>query len=301
MTRDELSLAVRSLVGRSATQDATNRTFDRGLWRELGKMGVLGLATQEVGGTGADLCRCILELGAAGIAGPIVETVIAGQLDLGSQSAAVLDGIQLATVTWSMSLVPWGELADIVIYVGDGLAFRAEVADAESVGTLAGELWTVGSLSLAGTLGPAGAGTTLGELAVAAYVTGAGLRIVELCSAYAAGRRQFGRAIGDYQAVSQPLAEAYARLSGLQDVLASDALAELDAADAGAAERAARLRLVATVAATRASYVGFQTQGGMGFVDGTELAQLGKRIRQVSLAGVPQQMSVARATVHLVA
>ena len=69
MTRDELSLAVRSLVGRSATQDATNRTFDRGLWRELGKMGVLGLATQEVGGTGADLCRCILELGAAGIAG----------------------------------------------------------------------------------------------------------------------------------------------------------------------------------------------------------------------------------------
>jgi alkylation response protein AidB-like acyl-CoA dehydrogenase len=204
-------------------------------------------------------------------------------------------------VTWYPDLVPWGELADIVIYVRDDLAFRADVVGAEPVSTLAGEVWTVCSLSLGETLGSASSGTTLGELAVASYVTGAGLRIIELSAAYAAERRQFSRPIGDYQAVSQPLAEAYARLAGLQDVLASDALGGLDAARPEAAERASRLRLAATLAATRASYVGFQTQGGMGFVDGTELAHLGKRIRQVSLAGVPQGDSGSRATRHLVA
>jgi hypothetical protein len=264
-------------------------------------MGVLGLATRDGGGTAADLCRCILELGAAGAVGPVVETVIAGQLDLGAQSAAVLDGEQLATVTWYPDLVPWGELADIIIYVRGEVAFRASVVGAKPVATLAGEMWTSGALSLGEDLGPAGAGATLGELAAAAYVTGAGLRIIELCAEYAAQRRQFGRAIGDYQAVSQPLAEAYARLAGLQDVFACGVLTEIDPASPEAAERAARMRLVASQAAARASYVGFQTQGGMGFVDGTELAHLGKRIRQVSLAGVPRPESVSRATGQLVA
>jgi alkylation response protein AidB-like acyl-CoA dehydrogenase len=299
MTSDELSSAVRTLVRRHVRDSGPASPFDPGLWRGLGQMGVLGLATRDGGGTAADLCRCILELGAAGTVGPIVETVIAGQLELGAESAAVLGGERLATVTWYPDLVPWGELADIVIYVRGDSAFRAAVVDATPVATLAGEVWTAGDLSPGEDLGPAGAGATLGELAAASYVTGAGLRIIEGCAEYAAERRQFGRAIGDYQAVSHPLAEAYARLAGLQDVLAGDALAEMDLSRPEAAERAPRLRLAASQAAARASYVGFQTQGGMGFVDGTELAHLGKRIRQVSLAGVPQRESVSRATAQL--
>jgi alkylation response protein AidB-like acyl-CoA dehydrogenase len=297
----EMSSAVRTLVRRHAQGGEWSAAFDPKLWRHLGEMGVLGVATGDGGGNAADLCQCVLELGAAGTVGPIVETVIAGQLNLGAQSAPVLGGEQLATVTWRQDLVPWGELAEVVIYVRDGLAFRASVAGAKPVATLAGETWTAGSLAIGDEVGPVGAGATLGELAVAAYVAGAGLRIIELCAEYAAARRQFGRAIGEYQAVSQPLADAYARLSGVADVLAGDALAALDPAAPGAAGQAARLRLVAVEAAARTSYAGFQTQGGMGFVDGTELAHLGRRIRQVSLAGVPQRESVARATAHVVA
>ncbi|MDT4947346.1 MAG: hypothetical protein QOH14_4079, partial [Pseudonocardiales bacterium] len=166
--------------------------------------------------------------------------------------------------------------------------------------TLAGDPWTAGRVTPAEDLGPATAATAAADLAVAAYVSAAGLRIVEICAEYAATRRQFGRAIGDYQAVSQPLAEAYSRLAGIRDVL-DGPFDDVDLAGPGTGERAARVRLIAVGAATHASYVGFQTQGGMGFVDGTELAHLGKRIRQIALAGEPRAAGIERAVGRLIA
>jgi hypothetical protein len=291
----DLALAVRALVRDRAPVGEAVPVYDAGLWRRLGGMGVLGLAGPNLGGTAADVGQCLFELGAGGVVGPVVETAMAGQLDLGSDRAAVEDGTAVATVTWLDDLVPWGVLADVVIAVRDGRAYRATVTDAREVSTLAGDEWLAGSLELGQDIGDAGPAATIGELAVAAYVTGAASKIIELCAEYARTRRQFGRAIGAYQAVAQPLAEMYARLAGIRDVLVSPSFEGLDFGGADAAGRAARLRVIAGEWSVRAAQVGFQSQGGMGFVDGTELAHLGKRIRQVSLAGVPQPISEERA------
>lgn len=292
----ELAREVRTLVRRRASGGEVDPSFDRALWARLAAMDVFALMTPDLGGTARDLCGCLLELGAGGVAGPIVETVVAGQLDLGPDRERIAAGELVATVAWAEDLVPWIDVADVVVFVRDARAYRASVEVEARVGTLAGEQWGRGKVTAGDPVDGLTPALAVGELAIAAYLVGAGLRIVEMCAEYAASRRQFGRALGDFQAVSHPLAEAYAWLNGLRDVLASDEMEAFDPIRPESAARSARLRVAATSAATRASYTGFQTQGGMGFVDGTELALLGKRLRQVSLSGVPQDESVRRAT-----
>ncbi len=111
-----------------------------------------------------------------------------------------------------------------------------------------------------------------GDAALAAYLVGAGTRAVRASAEYAASRRQFGQAIGDFQAVAHPLATAFARLVASRSVVRMAARA-LDDGDAGAPARAASARLGASDAALAAVAAAHQAHGAIGFTVEAGLAR----------------------------
>jgi alkylation response protein AidB-like acyl-CoA dehydrogenase len=116
---------------------------------------------------------------------------------------------------------------------------------------------------------------------LAAYLVGLTGRLLDVAVSYATDRRQFGKAIGDFQAVAHPLADVAlgARAAG---ALARSAAGTFDGGD-DPAPSAAVARLSATRAARRASYQAHQVHGAMGFTVEGPVAHLSHRARQVSL------------------
>lgn len=100
--------------------------------------------------------------------------------------------------------------------------------------------------------------------ALALEACGAGRRALELAVAYASEREQFGRAIGVYQAVSHPLADAYTQLE-LARSLALWAAWCVATGDAQAPQAAAAAKSLAAEAAVFACERAIQTHGGTGF------------------------------------
>ena len=84
-TQDELAALTRRIVDDLVTDDSLRRTeqqpdhFDRDLWRELARTGVLGVGLPEdVGGGGAELvtqCRVLVELGRGVVPAPMVPSI----------------------------------------------------------------------------------------------------------------------------------------------------------------------------------------------------------------------------------
>lgn len=270
--------------------------FDQENWFALAGMGVLGLGTTTGGGSALDVAASIEELGAVGFVGPLVETFMACQMLTEQDVESVSRGETIASVTWDATAAPWGRLADILILIdSDGEAHRCVAERISDVETLGGDCWAHVELRPVAGLNAGHRAFAIGEIAVSAYVIGAGIRVVELAAEYARTRRQFGRPIGDYQAVSHPLAESYARLHSARDLLGV-AATEIDTNDSSSAgQLSARLRLISIQSAVDAAQLAIQVHGGMGFVNETLLAHLSKRIRHVSLLGPPQWFSEKKA------
>ncbi len=81
-------------------------------------------------------------------------------------------------------------------------------------------------------LGDATRALALAQIAAAAYLAAAGRRLVDAAADHAKTRRQFGRAIASFQAVSHPLADAVIALDAAA-TLARVAAWEWDAQRAG--------------------------------------------------------------------
>ncbi|SCV00339.1 Acyl-CoA dehydrogenase domain protein [Cupriavidus necator] len=105
-----------------------------------------------------------------------------------------------------------------------------------------------------------------GALAIdLAEMLGAASAALDMAIAYAKERRQFGRLIGQYQAIKHPLANAWVALdNGRYAVrkLLADAPATGDTAGNGIEQTANRL---VTTAATQATRLTIQVHGGIGF------------------------------------
>jgi alkylation response protein AidB-like acyl-CoA dehydrogenase len=265
--------------------EVVRRDFDRAAWRRLADLGLLMLATEEGGGGAVHVAAAMEQLGRAGFPGPLAETVAAGQLLPAGERGPVLSGATLATLAGDSRRVPWAPLADVFIKVErDGHAYRAVPASPiRDLATLGGQPWGELELDAADRLGPAAPAISLADVARAAYVAGAAARVVETTAEYVRHRRQFGRSLGEFQAVSHPIADCYARVVAARDTVLF-AAHHFDAAGPRAAALAAAARLSATDAVTRAAYICHQAMGGMGFVEGTLLSVLTRMARVVTLA-----------------
>jgi alkylation response protein AidB-like acyl-CoA dehydrogenase len=293
----ELADSVRRLsewIYRDDTEVIT-RAYDPTGWRRLAELGVLALATEEGGGGAVHVAAVMEQLGRAGFCGPLVETFTAGQLLPPELRDPVLAGESIATLAAESPWVPWAPLAKVFIKLEeDGFAYLAAPASPIVQGqTLGGQPWGELELDASDRLGPAGNALALADVARAAYLAGASARVIELASDYARYRKQFGRSLGEFQAVAHPLAECYARTKAARQATLF-AAHQFDADTEQSAPLAAAARLSATDAVTRASYTGHQVLGGMGFVEGTLLSVLTRLARTESLA--PPGLEATRLT-----
>jgi hypothetical protein len=107
-------------------------------------------------------------------------------------------------------------------------------------------------------------------------------------------RKQFGKALGEFQAVAHPLADCSMAL-GAASGLARAAGFHFDAQAEGARASAAAARLSATRAAVEAAHVCHQLFGALGITLEGPVFHISRRIRQ--LASQPPGDAAARAEV----
>ena len=276
------------------TVKALAGSFPDDLWREIAELGVLALATPEGDGGAVELVAALESLGAAVFPGPLAATFFATQVLPEKERRAVAAGEAIVALG-APPLLPWAPAGHVFIVVEAGRAFRAQPrGDVEAVDTLGGEPWGRVELERADELEGVARGRALFDLSLAAYLAAAARRLVETTAEHARTRKQFGRAIGEFQAVAHPLADCSIELDVAQ-TLARAAAWEIDTGAKTAVSSAAAARLSARRAAVEASYVCHQLFGALGITVEGPVFHVSRRIRQ--LASLPPDAAEGRAAV----
>ncbi|MFC4053539.1 acyl-CoA dehydrogenase family protein [Actinomadura syzygii] len=227
----------------------------RALWSAVAETGVFALAVpEEFGGAGllpVELVVAMEELGRAAVPGPYVETLAAAEL-LGESPWLRRIAEGAAVVSLAVPHALDADAADLVLTL-DGV----ERAAGERVTSLdpARRLFRV----------PEGGGFTgFGALLCAAQQIGLGRALLDVSVEYAKTRRQFGRPIGEYQAVKHHLASALVELEFARPLVYGAALSY-------GTPDFARDVSAAKVAASEASYgaakTALQVHGAIGYTD----------------------------------
>jgi hypothetical protein len=181
-------------------------------------------------------------------------------------------------------LVVWAPHATLFVALDAGAARLAEPeGPVQPAATLGGEPAGRVALARRAPLGDATRAQSLADCALAAYLAAAGRRLVDAAAEHARARRQFGHAIGSFQAVAHPLADAVIGLDAAA-TLARVAAWEWDAGEPGTRARAAAARLSASRAAERAAHASHQVFGALGITVAGPAFHVSRRILQLAHA-----------------
>lgn len=255
----------------------------RGLIRQLAGAGALGLAIDEDhGGMGAeaiDLVVAFTEIGRAGVPGPLVETAAAIPAllqELPDRAPATrwlssfAEGATLGTIALDADAPALdADTAEVILVVdGDRLFTAHHTALVRSVDQ-ARRLFTVATDDLLAegdsVREAAAAAFDAGALAAAAQLLGAGRALLDTSVAYVKQRHQFGKPIGQYQAIKHHLANAMIGLEMAQPLLYRAALSS-DAADAALRSRdVSAAKIACADAAYRTARIALQVHGAIGY------------------------------------
>lgn len=288
--------AIRGAIDRFCTQQAVREMarqpetpFPRALWRELAALGAFSVVLPGDTDAGGALAMCAITeaLGQHLFPGPIAATFAALQVLEPQLSTSVIDGNRLVSLSSvDSTLLPWGTEADLFLMVDGSTIASAHTPDhVAPVPTLGGETWGRAHLKADGIFHDAVRALIVGDIATAAYLTGAAWQLLRDTSAYAATRKQFGKTLGEFQAVSHPLADCAIALSAAQSLARAAACAfDNETADEGEAARrqAAGALLSARRASLNTAYVCHQVFGGIGITLEGPAFHYSRRIRQVS-------------------
>ncbi|MFA1538418.1 acyl-CoA dehydrogenase family protein [Actinomadura monticuli] len=227
----------------------------RALWAAVAEAGVFAVAVpEEFGGAGllpVELAVAAEELGRAAVPGPYVETLAAAEL-LGESPwlPRIAEGEAIVSLAVPHALD--ADVADLVLTL-DGVERRPGEA--------------LASLDPARRLFRAegGAGfTDFGALLCAAQQIGLGRALLDVSVEYAKTRQQFGRPIGEYQAIKHHLASAMVELEFARPLVYGAALSY-------GTPDFARDVSAAKAAASEASYglakTALQVHGAIGYTD----------------------------------
>ncbi|WP_030175317.1 acyl-CoA dehydrogenase family protein [Spirillospora albida] len=241
---------------------AGDRAPGRRLWASVAETGLFALAVaEEHGGAGplpVEVVTAVEELGRSAAPGPYVETLAAAELlgrTGGSLAGTWLPRIAEGEAVVSLA-VPYALDADAADLVLDGEGREAAVTgDVRTSLDPARRLFAVEG---------GGDPTDFGVLLCAAQQLGIGQALLEVSVDYARTRRQFGRAIGEYQALKHHLANVMVELEFARPLLRGAALAY------GTPEFTRDVS-AAKVAASEASYLAaktaLQVHGAIGYTD----------------------------------
>ena len=301
-------------------------------WGELAGLGWLGLAVAEAdGGEGfgyAELAVVVEELGRSVAPGPMLPTAWAaavvppearpdlaagrrvGAVALGGPIAGTPDGGGRVRLTGSTGPVLCGAVADVVVVpvTAGGDEHWAVVDPAGATATPLAPLDPtrgLARLDLADTPATVVSGLdrarveAVGVALAAAEAAGGAAWCVEVAAAYARDRRQFGRPIGQFQAVKHRCADMLVGLEQARAV-AWDAAAALDGGPGGddTALAVAAAGAVAFEAYATAAKDCIQVLGGIGFTwehDAHLYLRRALALRQLFGGAGPWRAAAARA------
>jgi alkylation response protein AidB-like acyl-CoA dehydrogenase len=259
--------------------------YDPALWQEIVDLGWPGIAVaEEHGGQGlgaVELAVLLEELGYACAATPFLSTAVAAAVIQATGSEAQrerwLPGLVSGELTAGLGttdLVADGEGADVVVMLDGGEARLIADPQAETVVTIDPTRRFARVRGEAESL-EAGAGARV-YAALAAEVVGVSQRALEMTLDYVKDRKQFGVAVGSFQAVAHRCAQMLldtesARSTAYFSAWAADAdperMAEAAALAAAAASRGGREVTASAI----------QAHGGIGFTWEADVHWLYKR------------------------
>ncbi|AZM88713.1 MULTISPECIES: acyl-CoA dehydrogenase family protein [Streptomyces] len=283
---------LRSLLGAAAVPAAVRAWAagehgpGRALWSSLAGTGLFALAVPEayegLGPLPVELALGFVELGRAGVPGPVVETAAAAVL------LAAL-GDEALSKRFLPGLASGGASATVTLPGGSPYALDADAVTHRFTVTEAGELRLAagpgdplsstdparrlyrppadGELLAAGPEVAAAAGTALrwARLLTAAQCLGVGEALLARTVEYAKQRTQFGTPIGGFQAVKHRLADTLLALEFARPLLWAAALS-LSPRDVAAA------KLTAGEAAYAAALTALQLHGAVGYTEELDLS-----------------------------
>lgn len=273
------------------------------LWRRLAELGLTGLLVGgEQGGAGADEVDLVVAFEALGrhaAPGPWVESVALLPALVGGGPAADARGERVADLPTDLlaPVVAGDALATVAVPGVAPYALDAGVAhhvllldDTVLRRATAGE--GLRSIDPARRLHPLEAGAVLAplsrpaiavavdtaSLACAAQLLGAGERLLQEAVDHARTRRQFGRLIGEYQAVKHALADVRVGLDFTRPLVYSAALALRDRAPEAPRDVSAA-KVAAGDAADAAARTALQVHGAIGYTAEHDLGLWLTRVR----------------------
>jgi len=240
------------------------------LWQHFAELGIGGLRIAEddggLGGSANDLVVIFERLGYHAAPGPYLESValLPRLVDRATRGELAEGAIATASVAGLAPAALDAEAASLRFVIADGAIARA------SVGTPVGSLATTRRLALLEPLGdrveldPAILAAALDEtaLAAAAFLIGAGERLLDEAVGYAKVREQFGRPIGEFQAIKHRLASVRVALSFARPLVWAAAVGA-DGPSFGRDVSAAKA--TAAKAATQAMHAALQVHGAIGY------------------------------------
>jgi alkylation response protein AidB-like acyl-CoA dehydrogenase len=272
--RDLLRETVAALTAKHASSAAvreameSERGYDESLWRLLcEQVGAAALVIPEqfggAGGTLGDAAVVLEELGKGLVPSPLLGTTLAELALLAADQpdtevlGSLAEGAAIGAVVFDRDYVINGDIADVVIAVDDGkldrwMEFNAEPITPMDPTRRLARLTPRNTASLGADPGLADAAAIL----LAAEQVGAAARCLELTVDYTKERRQFGRAIGSFQALKHRMADLYVAVQAARAVVN-------DAADAPSAISAALARVAASEAFSTVAAEGIQLHGGI--------------------------------------
>jgi alkylation response protein AidB-like acyl-CoA dehydrogenase len=272
--------------------------FPAALWRELAELGVLALVTPEGEGRAVELVAAVEALGAAVFPGPLAGTFFATQLLPEAERRDIASGDVVVSVGVP-PLMPFATVAGLFIEVDEqGRAWRGRVkGEIRSVETLGGEPWGRLELERDSELSEAHLAFDLHDIVVAAYLAAAAHRLVDATAEHVRTRKQFGRALGEFQAVAHPLANC-AMAVETAAALARSAAYHFDGADSDTAVRCGAARVSARRAAVHTVHVAHQLFGAVGITLEGEVFHVSRRIRQLASQAPDEQRARANLLRH---
>lgn len=278
------------------------------LWRRLAELDVTALAVpHRHGGLDAhpvDLVVACEELGHHAVPGPVAETLAAVPALLSAVAdeavcrrwlPGLADGTLLATLA-APPVLPYAvdaPAAGLILLVdGDDVrlgvpgAARPSLDDARHLSEVTGGPVVAAGPDVAAARARA---LDLGALACAAQLLGAGRALLEATVGYAGQRTQFGRPIGQFQAVQHRLADVAIGLEFARPLLHAAAIA-VAGDTATAARDVSAAKIACGDAAHRAARAALQLHGAIGYTEEYGLGRWLTRIRALLGAwGTPAQ------------
>ncbi|MFJ6369973.1 acyl-CoA dehydrogenase family protein [Streptomyces virginiae] len=291
--QSDFARTVRSLLGSARVPPAVRAWADgdagpgRALWARLAETGLFALAVPEayegVGPLPLELSLGFVELGRAGVPGPVVESAAAAVLltELADEALAkrFLPGLAQGEASATLTLPggsPYALDAGAATYCFT-VSAAGELRLAAGSGEILGSTDPARRLSLP----PAGGGELLAagpavaraaevagrwaRLLTAAQCLGVGEALLARTVEYAKQRTQFGTPIGSFQAVKHRLADTLLDLEFARPLVWAAALSP------GPGEVAAA-KLAAGEASYRAAMTALQLHGAVGYTEELDLS-----------------------------